>query len=159
MNFDPWCTYSNKCQFFVWQFVIHDVLFFHIRECPHAEHLQHLSNVNWNIFSYSNIESVLSESFRSISNTSSKALCGKRQGIFSAWTGITNRLFQNLSKANWNNMRCSNIESGLLRESSSNFEYPIDRSLRKEAGHIFSMDGAYKPSSFLFRSIFPSRLG
>lgn len=85
MNFYPWCTYSNKCQFFVWQFVIHDVLFFHIRECPHAEHLQHLSNVNWNIFSYSNIESVLSE------NTSSKALCGKRQDIFSAWTGFTNR--------------------------------------------------------------------
>jgi len=32
-----------------------------------------------------------SESFRSISNTSSKALCGKRQDIFSAWTGFTNR--------------------------------------------------------------------
>lgn len=158
MNFYPWCTYSNKCQFFVWQFVIHDVLFFHIRECPHAEHLQHLSNVNWNIFSYSNIESVLLREFSFNFEYLIEGSLRKEAGHIFGMDGIY-KPFQNLSKANWNNMRCSNIESGLLRESSSNFEYPIDRSLRKEAGHIFSMDGAYKPSSFLFRSIFPSRLG
>lgn len=159
MNFYPWCTYSHKYQFFVWQFVIHDVLFF---ISANVLMLNIFNTYPTSIETYSAIATLslcFSESFRSISNTSSKALCGKRQDIFSAWTGFTNRLFQNLSKANWNNMRCSNIESGLLRESSSNFEYPIDRSLRKEAGHIFSMDGAYKPSSFLFRSIFPSRLG